>query len=180
MAVVKVMFQEALAMDYDTNEHRFVGPGGQLAVAADDEISRKLAMLIAGECGTHTHQDVAGEFGFSKARYYQLRRLFEQEGAAALMSEKRGPKRNYRRNREVVCQTIRYRFLDPDASSEVIAQRLRQCGFQISKRSVDRIFADFGLQKKTLQISSEARAGTDRDTSHQEEDPAGAFGSDKY
>ena len=78
--------------------------------------------------------------------------LFAAEGALALHNDKRGPKRNYRRSIELVCQAIRHRFLDPDASSEVIAQKLRQCGFQISKRSVDRVFFEFGLQKKTLSM----------------------------
>lgn len=159
-------------MDYDTNAHCFVGAGGELVVAEDDEVGRKLAMLIKGECGTTTHREIADKFGFSKARYYQLKQLFTEKGAAGLKSETRGPKTSYRRTKEVVCQVIRYRFLDPDASSEVIAQRLRQCGFQISKRSVDRIFADYGLQKKTLQVSTETNTRTDRDASHQYESPA--------
>ena len=71
------------------------------------------------------------------------------------------PKRNYRRSKEVVCQAIRHRFLDPDASSDVIAQKLRQCGLQISKRSVDRIFAECGLQKKTLQVPARSRTRGD-------------------
>jgi hypothetical protein len=45
---------------------------------------------------------------------------------------------------------IRYRFLDPDCSVDVVAQKLRQQGHPISTRSVERIVADYGLQKKTL------------------------------
>jgi hypothetical protein len=45
---------------------------------------------------------------------------------------------------------IRHRFLDPDASAEVIAQKLRQCEWPISTRSVERVIEQFGLQKKTL------------------------------
>ena len=45
---------------------------------------------------------------------------------------------------------IRHRFLDAEASAEVIAQKLRQQGNPISQRSVERIIADYGLQKKTL------------------------------
>ena len=42
------------------------------------------------------------------------------------------------------------RFLDPQASTAVIAQKLRQTGLPISNRSVERVIAEFGLQKKTL------------------------------
>ena len=71
------------------------------------------------------------------------------------MNKKRGPKTTYRRNEEVVCQVIRHRFLDPDATVEVIAQKLKQCGFQISIRSVERIIEQYGLQKKTLRLPTE-------------------------
>jgi hypothetical protein len=39
-------------------------------------------------------------------------------------------------------------------SAEVIAQKLRQTGFVISTRSVERVIEDYGLQKKTLPITS--------------------------
>ena len=45
---------------------------------------------------------------------------------------------------------IRHRFLDPDASAEVIAQKLAQTHQLLSIRSVQRVIADYGLQKKTL------------------------------
>ena len=60
----------------------------------------------------------------------------------------RGPKHNYRRTDELVRQVIRHRFLDPEASADVIAQKLRQTGLPISTRSVERVIADYGLQKK--------------------------------
>ena len=53
---------------------------------------------------------------------------------------------------------IRHRFLDPDASAEVIAQKLRQTGFAISTRSVQRVIDEYGLQKKTLPMSPSPRA----------------------
>ena len=127
---------------------------GSLPIADNDEITRKLAMLIEGECGTEGIDHVAAKFGFSRQRYFQLRTLFLKKGGQALLSNKRGPKSNYRRPQEIVCQIIRHRFLDPEASTEVIAQKLRQCNFSISKRSVDRVINEFGLQKKTLSVSS--------------------------
>ena len=41
---------------------------------------------------------------------------------------KTGPKSNYVRTDEVERQVIRHRFLDPDASVDIIAQKLRQAG----------------------------------------------------
>jgi len=127
---------------------------GSLPISETDEITRKLAMLIDGECGPEGIDRAAAKFGFSRQRYFQLRTLFLEKGGQALLSSKRGPKSNYRRTQELVCQVIRHRFLDSEASTEVIAQKLRQCNFHISKRTVDRVIAQFGLQKKTLPVSS--------------------------
>jgi transposase len=126
------------------------GPAGTLAVPPDDEIVCKLAMLFEGECEGLGATAAAEKFGFTRQRYYQLLTRLREAGAEGLRSQKRGPKTNYRRTGEARRQVIRHRFLDPDASVEVIAQKLRQCGFAISARSVQRVLEEFGLQKKTL------------------------------
>jgi transposase len=131
----------------------FEGPQGTLPVSEHDEIAVKLAMLWEGECETGPSR-AAQKFGYSKQRYYQLLQVFREGGAAALASQKRGPKTHYRRTAEVVRQVIRYRFLDPDASAAVLAQKLRQTGWPISTRSVERIVEEFGVQKKTLRVSA--------------------------
>jgi hypothetical protein len=151
---------------FEITPEAFVGPHGSLSIDPDDEVSVKLAMLVKGECGGIGPSQAAQEFGFSRQRYFQLRNLFQAHGAAGLISDRRGPRTNYRRTREVVCQVVRYRFLDPDLSGEVIAQKLRQNGFAISTRSVDRILAEFGLQKKTLSASTEPKAAISRNISN--------------
>jgi transposase len=135
---------------FDSNKAQFVGSKGILPVDAQDEIVRKLAMLIDGECDS-SPAEAAEKHGVSRARYFQLRKGFVEDGTRALQSKKRGPKSKSRRTSQVARQVIRHRFLDPDASSDVIAQKIRQAGIPISKRSVDRIIKDFGIQKKTLQ-----------------------------
>ena len=137
-------------MQWDDQTHTLVGPGGSLSVRPEDEITRKLAMLIAGECEGLGPLRAAEKFGYSKQRYFQLRQAFREHGAAALQSQRRGPKTHYRRTDEVVRQVIRHRFLDPEASAPVIGQKLRQTGQPISTRSVERVIEDYGLQKKTL------------------------------
>jgi len=140
-------------MKFDLESQAVVGSQGSLAIRQDDEVTHKLVMLIEGECETGPLK-AAEKFGFSKQRYFQLRKAYQQRGADALRSSKRGPKNKSRRTDVVVRQVIRHRFLDPKASVDVIAQKLRQTGFQISTRSVERIVEEYGLQKKTLQISA--------------------------
>jgi hypothetical protein len=140
-------------MVFEIKADAFIGPHGSLSIDANDEVARKLAMLVKGECGPDGPSHAAEEFGFSRQRYFQLRTIFHNHGASGLASHQRGPKSNYRRTREVVHQVVRYRFLDSKISAEVIAQKLQQNDFSVSTRSVDRILADFGLQKKTLSVS---------------------------
>jgi hypothetical protein len=128
----------------------FSGPGGFLPIPENDEVSRRLAMLIEGQCEGRGATHAAKKFKFSRQRYYQLLHLFEQHGAPGLALENPGPKTDYRRTAQMVRLVIRHRFLDADASASVIAQKLRQAGSAISQRSVERIIADYGLQKKTL------------------------------
>lgn len=130
------------------------GPGGLLEIPGHDEITRKLAMLYEGECSHLGPNAAAAKFGYTKQRYFQLLHAFRKQGALALLSQKRGPRANYRRTEEVIRQVIRYRFLDPDATASVIAQKLNQTGWSISIRSVERIIAEFGLQKKTPRVSA--------------------------
>ena len=133
-----------------THRLRFTGPAGSLCVHQDDEISRRLAMLIEGQCEQLGPAHAAQKYGFTRQRYYQILADFYEAGAQGLRLETPGPKTDYRRTDQVVRLVIRCRFLDPESSPEVIAQKIRQQYLLISTRSVERIIADFGLQKKTL------------------------------
>lgn len=127
-----------------------VGPEGRLMVPEQDDITPKLAMLFEAQCEGNSVSEIVKKFGYSKQRYYQLLHLYQEKGAGALQNQKRGPKSNYRRTGENIRQIIRHRFLDSNASPEVIAQKMRQSDIQISIRSVERVIQDYGLQKKTL------------------------------
>jgi len=146
---------------FDADKSILAGPHGSLPVPTDDEVTRKLAMLIDGQCMGLSAEAAAEKYGYSRPRYFQLLKAFKSGGAGALKSRKRGPKTNYRRTDEVIRQVIRHRFLDPDASVEVIAQKLQQVGLTISIRSVRRIIEGFGLQKKTLRQSTRLLSGAD-------------------
>jgi transposase len=142
-------------LHFDPPSQQFIGSDGTLAVAPTDEVTRKLAMLIEGECQGLGPAAAAQKFGYSKQRYFQIRHAFLSHGATALQSQRRGPKQPSRRTDQAVRQVIRHRFLDPDASAEVIAQKIRQAGLPLSTRSVERILADYGLQKKTLSLAAD-------------------------
>ena len=134
-----------------------------LAVPRFVEVKLTVEIRLSVGCvGYVTHYPPKGCNPAASARvsefgpiYSDLRTAFMARGAPALLSQKRGPKTNYRRTAEVVRQVIRHRFLDPEASAEVIAQKLCQSGWQISIRSVQRVIEEFGLQKKTLPVPTE-------------------------
>ena len=106
-------------MHFEPDQKRLVGTCGSLPIADDDEVTRKLLMLIEGECQETGPLKAAQKFGYTKQRYFQLREIYLREGSAGLLSKLRGPKRNSRRTDEVVRQIIRHRFLDPHASVDV-------------------------------------------------------------
>ena len=129
---------------------RFAGPAGALLVADDDEVCRRLAMLIEGQCEKPGPAKAAERYGFTRQRYYQILADFYEQGAEGLVLQSPGPKTHYRRTDQAVRLVIRCRFLDPEASPAVIGQKVRQQNLALSNRSIERIIADYGLQKKTL------------------------------
>ena len=139
-------------MQFDMPAHRIIGPAGELFVRPDDLVVSRLAMLIEGQCEGIGPAKAAEKLNLSKPRYFQLLKLYRERGSAGLLGHTPGPKRNYVRTDELVRQVIRHRFLDPDATVEVIAQKLRQAGFPVSTRSVVRVIEEYGLQKKTLSL----------------------------
>jgi hypothetical protein len=130
------------------------GPAGTLPVKANDRLGRQLGMLFEHCCLGRAVQDVVKRFRYSRQRFFQIQQTFIEKGSSALLPQKTGPKSNRLRSSNVIAQVIRHKFLDPDVSADVIAQKLRQCRIQISKRSVQRTIAEFGLQKKTLSMST--------------------------
>jgi transposase len=159
-------------LKFDLNTHQVIGPAGALPVAASDEQAHRFLMLLEGECLESNISAVAQRYGLSRPRYYQLLEQYTKGGLLALVPQKTGPKSNYRRTDQAVRQVLRYRFLDPAASPEVIAQKLRQTQFPISQRSVNRIIADYGVQKKTLYAQPQKRPSTSANSASRKKNPA--------
>jgi transposase len=139
-------------MRLELPDRRIVGPAGELIFPPGDELTPRLMMLVEGQCEGLGAARAALQHGVTRQRYYQVLKRFEEGGVLALQPRRRGPKGNHVRTDEVQRQVIRHRFLDPDASAEVIAQKLRQAGFRVSTRSVERVIEDYGLPKKTLPL----------------------------
>jgi transposase len=136
-------------LQFKKDQVQLEGPAGTLPFPASDEITSKLAMLFEGECEGGSVTQVAHKFGYSRQRYYQLLKRFQTSGAWGLQDQKTGPHHPSRRTPAVVRQIIRYLFLDRQASPAIVAQKLQQLGHAISLRSVERVIAEYGLQKKT-------------------------------
>ena len=147
-------------LQFDPETHQLTGPAGALPVADTDPLAHRFLLLVEGECLQQKENiaALAQKYGYCRQRYYQLLQDFKAGGLLALQPQKTGPKANYRRTDQAVRQVLRHRFLDPEASPAVITQKLRQTKFQISQRSVQRVIADYGLQKKTLRPQSQKRA----------------------
>ena len=140
---------------------RIDGPAGSLPVKLEDKLARQLAMLIESKCLGLGPTKAAQKYGYSKQRFFQILNAFIKGGSQALIPKKTGPKTNYVRTENVVTQIIRHRFLDPDANAEVIAQKLKQTGIKVSQRTVERTITEYGLQKKTLQVSAQRQRAKD-------------------
>lgn len=119
------------------------------SVDENDALGKKMAMLFEGQC-TIGVKAACEKYNYTEVRYYQLLKLFNEHGAIALVDKKRGSDKQPVRTKEVTNQIIRYRFMDPLSSTDVIAQKLKQAGYNVSKRSVERTITEFGLQKKHI------------------------------
>lgn len=137
-------------MSVTNAKFEFSGPAGTLSIKPADNTARKVAMLIEGKCFGLGPGKAAQKYGYTKQRYFQILHDYEKGGIQALIDKKSGPKTNYRRTDLIENLVIRYRFLDPDSSAAVIAQKLRQDGCKVSTRSVERTITKYALQKKTI------------------------------
>jgi hypothetical protein len=123
--------------------------GKDFIIDEKDSLAIKLSMLIEGHC-TIGVQEAIKKYGYTEQRYYQLMSKYLQDGTQGLIDKKTGSDKQPVRTKDIVNQIIRLRFLDPFSSAGVIAQKLGQMGYKVSKRSVERTITEYGLQKKRM------------------------------
>jgi len=123
--------------------------GKDFVIDPEDSLAMKLSMLIEGHCTIGVQQAIK-KYGYTEQRYYQLLAKYQEGGAQALIDKQPGSDKQPVRTKDIVNQIIRFRFLDPFSSADVIAQKLNQIGHKVSKRSVERTITEYGLQKKHM------------------------------
>ena len=122
-----------------------------LEVSPQDTLLWKLSMILEAahpESRQTTIETIAAKYGYTREYFYQVLEKLKTQGSQSLADRPTGPKTRYKRTPEVTKQILRHRFLDPEANCEVIAQKMRQTGYKVSQRSVERVIGEYGLQKK--------------------------------
>ena len=125
--------------------------GNNFEIDQDDKITLKLAMLFEGHCTIGVYEAIK-KYGYTEQRYYQLQKNYIEKGSEGIIDKKRGSYKKPVRSEEVKNQIIRHRFLDPDANAGVISQKLKQTGYNVSVRSVERTITEYGLKKKLINL----------------------------
>jgi len=122
-----------------------------LEVSPQDTLLWKLSMILEAaqsDPGQTTIEAIAAKYGYTSEYFYQVLDTLKSKGSQSLADRQTGPRTHYKRTPEVTKQILRHRFLDPEANCEVIAQKMRQTGYAVSQRSVERVIGEYGLQKK--------------------------------
>jgi transposase len=122
-----------------------------LEVSPQDTLLWKLSMILEAahpDSEKTTIEAIAAKYGYTREYFYQVLDTLKTQGSQSLADRRTGPKTRYKRTPEVTKQILRHRFLDPEANCEVIAQKMRQTGYTVSQRSVERVIGEYGLQKK--------------------------------
>jgi len=122
---------------------------GSIPLKEKDDLTKKLFMLFEYYNKDITVKDIVKKHKISRAGFYVIKKLYEENGSVGLIKKKTGPKHNYVRTESIKNLVIRLKYLDPNLSGAVIAQKLNQQGHKISIKSVERIISELKLVKKT-------------------------------
>ena len=78
-------------------------------------------------------------FGFSRVRFYQIRRDFEAEGVAGLLPRRKGPRRAHKLTEAAMAFLSRRIVAEPGIGSRGLARALDgQLGIRVHPRSIER------------------------------------------
>ena len=126
--------------------------GKDFIIDKSDKLGMKMAMLFEARCTIGVKQAIE-KYGYTEQRYYQRWKIYNEGGSDGLRDKKRGSDKRPVRDKEATNQIIRERYLDTEASAEVISQKLKQNGYSVSVRSVERTITEYGLQKKLINLT---------------------------
>ena len=104
-----------------------------------DVVQVKYEMLRRVRVDGHTVSQAAAGSGLSRPTYYQARDAFERGGLAALLPEKKGPKRAHKLTAEVLAFIEAELAAHPERTPAELAERLaRQRGGTVHPKSIGR------------------------------------------
>lgn len=104
-----------------------------------DIVQVKYEMLKDAVDDSRGIAQVADDFGFSRASFYNVKEAFDKKGLSALVPEKTGPKKPYKLSGTYQDYIDRYIAEKPKASSNEIAKNIKKDkGVDINKRTVER------------------------------------------
>jgi hypothetical protein len=134
------------------------GSHHQLPINKNDKLACIMAMLFEAP---HIGVEAAlSKYGYTEKRYYQLLKLFQEHGSQGLIDKLNRPKSNRNRKGQKIARVLRFHYIDPESSAVVIAQKMRQAGFSISVKSVERTLTEYGLQKNAS-VTKSTKGKTD-------------------
>lgn len=106
---------------------------------AMDIVQVKYEMLKSARSSEQCIEQIADEFGFSRAAFYKIKTEYDMNGIIALVPEKSGPHRARKLTDKYQSYVDQYIMQKPKASSAEITQQLkREKGIEISKRTIER------------------------------------------
>ena len=104
-----------------------------------DLVQVKYEMLRTANETHRSIEEIADNFGFSRAAFYKIKNLYEKEGVSAFVPDKSGPKSARKLTREHREFIDKYLAQNPNVSSGNMAEIIyKERGLRISKRTVER------------------------------------------
>jgi transposase len=104
-----------------------------------DAVQVKYEMLRDGESGIRPIKDVAEDFGFSRATYYNIKEGFEKRGIASLFPEKTGPKAPHKLSQDICNFVDDYITFNPDKKVlDILEEIYEKKNVKISRRTLER------------------------------------------
>jgi transposase len=107
---------------------------------AHDLIQVKYEMLRSVEKDCKDVSSTAGDFGFSRVSFYQIKKEFDENGIAGLVPKKRGPKGS----RKITDSDVEFarKLVGSYTKMQIVALLKEELGVEISKRTLERKLSD--------------------------------------
>jgi len=103
---------------------------------AHDLIQVKYEMLRAVEKENLDVSSASASFGFSRVSFYQIKKVFDENGVVGLIPKKRGPKGSRKLNGDDV--EFAKNLVNTHTKAQILKRLREERGVEISKRTLER------------------------------------------